>query len=1174
MTEAIARRLLNKHLSLFIKGYDSRQLKLSVIGGKCRLENLEMKDEILQEILCIAGLNFLTGNRGFIRSIDVRVPISALGSEPVVLSISSLDIDLEEVPHMKATTKIIETYFADEFGDDGDSKKDKKDPKDGKPKKYGLGDKIGDGIRVEIERISLRLQTLGLYRYADRMGPWTPPRLLLELRSFTLFTTNAEWDVVPLKEALPKYRKGVSELFVYKFGTIKNISIRLAQYPDVDDFSTPILDGLTATIKLCIKKRSVGGDILDIAANVFVDPLQLDLRTVVLKHLLQFVGGFGFCFGRDDFPTSEEQKEAERQTALGVASARAAFLASENESKLQPASQQSIDLDDDDESVLEADISAAIQDKKPVPRVIANVHIPSIRIVIDLMNNESLQVLLQKFLFSSISGPESPDQATAQISFAHLGVDFRNSATGFAMRIVEPMRFDNSYPGSSVFEQMAGCGNPVSELIPFLPTSMSTSLSAALATSAPDGTPSVSQPPTVDGDVLRISATTFATEELFNIHGAKVDVRGALCPLQIKLPSVLGTRIVELMDVIFAPPSELPPDSTKGAPPKPLPLFATLSARFRVLGLSVVLFDSTGMLPAELPSPRTFLRLAISSIDIFIHPHLAALLHQRERQGKYGPLEMLRDVSWDNYVSRVGVKITDVAFEYYNNTIQPFVVFGGLDVLLNAALDYEKPEFAKDHPANVIQLVATILKVKLNQAVLTGMLEVLLGMVPQTKQQQTPPAPVEPPKVDSSAAGMLKDVFALGVDCAEKVLTTFPALRACLLLYGLDITFVDNCLPSLKVSNLQVYAETFAKEQLDDKDARFPVQLSVTGDLEQSVPLQRRGTIQFTFLPKKSMKVAKRKDYVQFVENAQRYLVAADQVAREIELVLGEEGVEYLRSQVAFIPFPARTESAEEVVDRIKRTPSLWSSPQKEGFIYKQGGSHKSWKKRYFRLADDLLVYFDDLEAALSLGVAPLGVLILDHDSACVEITDAKALGLKKGLFPFFVRAQNRTMNFYCSSEAERIDWVRAINQHVEVLKSRRFQASPEEKSRQLDATQRKLKDLKVAVHRSRTSLLESTLVSGLGAPSLATEVDVVAAALKTARAPDIVAKPTRPAEDWVLGSSVSEILTQNLREAFASKSTTLEDVDSATLAKMLRAAVALCEAKDTEIARLSQSQK
>lgn len=53
-------------------------------------------------------------------------------------------------------------------------------------------------------------------------------------------------------------------------------------------------------------------------------------------------------------------------------------------------------------------------------------------------------------------------------------------------------------------------------------------------------------------------------------------------------------------------------------------------------------------------------------------------------------------------------------------------------------------------------------------------------------------------------------------------------------------------------------------------------------------------------------------------------------------------------------------------------TADSWSRPEKEGELKKQGHVVKNWKKRWFRIQNDMLFYFKDRTDDKPVGVVPL----------------------------------------------------------------------------------------------------------------------------------------------------------------------------------------------------------
>lgn len=94
----------------------------------------------------------------------------------------------------------------------------------------------------------------------------------------------------------------------------------------------------------------------------------------------------------------------------------------------------------------------------------------------------------------------------------------------------------------------------------------------------------------------------------------------------------------------------------------------------------------------------------------------------------------------------------------------------------------------------------------------------------------------------------------------------------------------------------------------------------------------------------------------------------------------------------------------------------------------------------------------------MSLNHEPLGVIVLNHTSECVEVREPEKFGLKMGCFCFFVRGWNRTMNFHTTNDVERRSWVEAINYNITVLKARHEAPSSLEKLAQLQLTRKRVR--------------------------------------------------------------------------------------------------------------------
>jgi hypothetical protein len=89
----------------------------------------------------------------------------------------------------------------------------------------------------------------------------------------------------------------------------------------------------------------------------------------------------------------------------------------------------------------------------------------------------------------------------------------------------------------------------------------------------------------------------------------------------------------------------------------------------------------------------------------------------------------------------------------------------------------------------------------------------------------------------------------------------------------------------------------------------------------------------------------------------------------------------------------------------------------KEGWLTKQGGERKNWKKRWFLLQDNILYYFADQKDEFSKGSIPLGKVtqIQRHEHK------------KKFIFEIHTTVEGRVFYILAESEAVMKDWMDAI---------------------------------------------------------------------------------------------------------------------------------------------------
>jgi len=109
---------------------------------------------------------------------------------------------------------------------------------------------------------------------------------------------------------------------------------------------------------------------------------------------------------------------------------------------------------------------------------------------------------------------------------------------------------------------------------------------------------------------------------------------------------------------------------------------------------------------------------------------------------------------------------------------------------------------------------------------------------------------------------------------------------------------------------------------------------------------------------------------------------------------------------------------------KLKISVASLNPPDKEGFLTKQGGSIKTWKRRWFVLKGKKLVYFKtrtDVEAT--------GIIELEADSF---VRDERTDKDKKRKYMFSVGTSRRVFFMHSETEAEMNQWIHAIKNNIE----------------------------------------------------------------------------------------------------------------------------------------------
>merc|ERR1712137_1052070 len=127
--------------------------------------------------------------------------------------------------------------------------------------------------------------------------------------------------------------------------------------------------------------------------------------------------------------------------------------------------------------------------------------------------------------------------------------------------------------------------------------------------------------------------------------------------------------------------------------------------------------------------------------------------------------------------------------------------------------------------------------------------------------------------------------------------------------------------------------------------------------------------------------------------------------------------------------YPSRNMATKQKV-----SVSALGSPDKDGFLTKQGGSIKTWKKRWFVLKGDTLYYFKTQKDP-----EQTGEIKLEKTTTCTN--EAK----KKGKVYFAVNTPNRKYLIHADTEESANQWVDKINKAIESLSGGGAKSAPKE---------------------------------------------------------------------------------------------------------------------------------
>jgi hypothetical protein len=103
----------------------------------------------------------------------------------------------------------------------------------------------------------------------------------------------------------------------------------------------------------------------------------------------------------------------------------------------------------------------------------------------------------------------------------------------------------------------------------------------------------------------------------------------------------------------------------------------------------------------------------------------------------------------------------------------------------------------------------------------------------------------------------------------------------------------------------------------------------------------------------------------------------------------------------------------------------FWSSPERSGWLTKQGDYIKTWRRRWFVLKQGKLFWFKD-SSSVTRDSVPRGVIPVGR---CLTVKGAEDVINKP--FAFELATVNYTMYFVADTEKDKEDWINSIGRSI-----------------------------------------------------------------------------------------------------------------------------------------------
>lgn len=283
-------KALEGYFQIFFVNFNKDDFRLNMGAAETMstLHNLEINRQVVQEIFGNPNLEVQDVS---IKTLTVKIRPTKINKVPIVIHIDHVNCILKE-PHtnLKPLPTVLEEFFKRFVQKDGKSS-------------YGFVEKIIDGITIEIDEIHAEVVTRGTYKTAEA-GPWTPPRLVVDIRDVSCVTTNERWEAVDLRQARD-YNKDKPEICVFKALSVGSFNVELHAWNG--ERIVPLVTNLHVRLNVVLKKR-LDNQITGVSIHVRIDGLQLlvKMQDVTLLHAI--LTGLSGAMNRRDSPNPSKSE--------------------------------------------------------------------------------------------------------------------------------------------------------------------------------------------------------------------------------------------------------------------------------------------------------------------------------------------------------------------------------------------------------------------------------------------------------------------------------------------------------------------------------------------------------------------------------------------------------------------------------------------------------------------------------------------------------------------------------------------------------------------------------------------------------------------------------------------------------------------------------------------------